>query len=129
MTFVRYVAVQLSAYVIDLGVFLLLVREGPEYALFANVVAKLLAGLFAFFLHRLVTFEIRDGRRISNEAVRYALLLLLNIPLTSLLLLGVLSVWPHPATAKIATDVMALGFTYAMTRSLVFGRSLSRRGD
>ena len=129
MTFIRYVAVQLAAYAIDLGAFLLLVRDGPESAFFANVVAKVLAGTFAFFVHRMVTFRIQGGRWISSEAVRYGLLLLLNVPLTSFLLLGVLSVWPHAATAKIATDVMAIGFTYAMTRSLVFGRSLSRRSD
>jgi len=135
--FLRYVLVQVVAYGLDMGSFLLLV--GGAGPLLANVIAKVLAGTFAFFAHRHITFRLiaepagqsQTGRVQSGpsqtghnqpgrQAVRYAMLLAANIPLASLLLLAVLVLVPVPVIAKFIADVICVGLTYWLSRHLVF---------
>ena len=121
MTFARYVAVQLAAYAIDMGSFLLLLQFGAWGPVGANVVAKIAAGGFAFFAHRAFTFRVEGRERMAGEALRYGILLALNVPVASALLAVLLFVIPHPAIAKFAADVVCVGLTFLLTRHAVFG--------
>jgi putative flippase GtrA len=125
MTFARYVAVQLVAYALDLGSFLVLL-DGGAGPIPANVAAKILAGGFAFFAHRAFTFGVRGRERIAGEAVRYAVLLALNVPLASGLLAVLLLATTHAPTAKVLADVVCVGLTFVLTRHAVFGRGRAR---
>lgn len=129
MTFVRYVAVQLVAYAIDLGVFVLLFHAGVTGPIAANVVAKLAAGAFAFQAHRGYTFRVQGRTRIGREAMKYALLLALNVPLASALLALLMLVVPSATVAKIAADVICVGLTFMLTKHGVFGDLGPRRVD
>ena len=126
MTFLRYLSVQLVAYAIDIGVFFLLFAPGLAAPALANVTGKIAAGLFAFFAHRHFTFRLggRPGRAI--EAVRYFALLAVNAPVSSLILLGFLAFIANVTAAKVASDVVAVGLTFALTRWLVFPRAGAR---
>ncbi len=122
MTFVRYVVVQLVAYGIDMGVFLLSFQVAALGAVVANVLGKLTAGAFAFLAHRAFTFQVADGVSVSRQALGYFALLLLNIPLSSLVLFFVLRVLDSVVAAKLLSDVICVAFTYALSKYLVFVR-------
>ncbi len=124
MTPLRYVAVQVLAYAIDYGSFVAFVFLGLT-PVPANFIAKLLAGAVAFHLHRRFTFGVEyDRAELRRQALRYVALLLLNAPLTSLLLLGVLTIVDEPLVAKLLSDVAAVAITYVLTKTVVFRQSL-----
>ena len=120
MTFLRYLAVQLAAYAIDIGVFFALFAPGLATPAMANLVGKLAAGLFAFFAHRHYTFQVRVPRGRAIAAVKYFALLALNAPISSLILVGILTFVANVVLAKILSDVVSVGLTFALTRWLVF---------
>lgn len=125
MTFARYGLVQVVAYLIDMGGFLLLFRNGLAGALTANVVAKLAAGLFAFVAHRHFTFDAGTDRA-GSQALRYFLLLALNIPLSSAVL-ALLLLWiPEAAWAKFAADTLIVALTYWASKLLIFSPARNR---
>lgn len=120
MTPVRYVLVQVLAYTIDYGSFVAFYRLDVPPG-FANLLSKILAGAVAFQLHRRFTFRVgRDRTGLRRQALWYTALLLLNAPLTSLLLVGFLLLINQPLVAKILADALAIVVTYTLTRSLVF---------
>lgn len=121
MTFLRYVAVQIAAYAIDLGVFVLLFHGAVAGPITANVIAKIAAGAFAFCLHRAFTFRVAGAERIRGEALKYALLLALNIPLASGLLALLMLAMPSATVSKIVADVICVGLTFLVTKHGVFG--------
>jgi len=117
--FSRYVGVQLLAYVIDMGSFLLGVALGLG-PVWANVPAKLLAGAFAFVAHRRVTFRVHGQAGAGSQLLRYGLLLALNVPLSSGLLALLLPWIGPPALAKLVADVICVALTFVASRYLVF---------
>ena len=127
MTLLRYVLVQLVAYGIDLGGFYALISTAVSGPLVANVGGKIAAGLFAFFAHRRFTFNVVEKSGKATEAVRYFVLLALNVPISSIILAGLLLVISAPVPAKICADVVSVGVTFLLTKYLVFGRR--RRGE
>jgi putative flippase GtrA len=118
-TFLRYNLVQVAAYVFDFGIFWTLANVASANPLIANVVGKAVAGFIAFILHKGFTFRSAGSGRTSSEALRYVLLLLLNIPLSSGALALLISFLPS-STAKVASDVIYLGITFALVRITVF---------
>jgi len=124
VTPVRYIAVQVLAYAIDYGSFAAFCFLGAAPWL-ANLFSKVLAGAVAFQLHRRFTFRVLSDRsELRRQALRYTGLLLLNAPLTSLLLVGILTVVTEPLLAKLLADVLAVAVTYALTKTVVFRQSL-----
>ena len=124
-TFVRYVAVQLLCYGVDLGIFILVLEHVHASPAVANVASKLAAGLVGFSLHRLFTFRATGQEDIARQAFKYTVLLLLNIPLTSIVLVGLLHIIPGPAYAKIVSDVICVGISFLLTRHVVFRRRVA----
>lgn len=120
-SFARYVGVQVVAYAIDISGFLLFsIFIGPVAA---NVLSKIGAGIFAFTVHRRVTFKVyghSDGR---IQLVKYALLLSLNVPVSSGLLMLLLKWLSPPVVAKILSDVFCVWLTFLASRYIVFIRS------
>lgn len=119
--FGRYLGVQVVAYSIDMGGFLLLTFVLEPLP--ANVLSKIAAGIFAFIAHRRITFNVHghsDGR---TQLVKYALLLAVNIPISSGLLALLLPWLSPPTLAKFVSDVACLGLTFVLSRHLVFTRT------
>lgn len=126
MTFVRYTAIQLLAYSIDMGAFLITLSIIMDSPISANVIAKFAAGLFAFFAHRHFTFRAADGVAASGQAIKYFFLLALNIPLASAIL-ALLLMWFHePVVAKFISDVICVGFTYVLSKHFIFTAQLKQ---
>jgi len=122
VTFFRYLAVQLIAYAVDLGVFVLLFETGLASPIPANVAAKIAAGTLAFAAHRHYTFRAGSSQRVGREAMKYGTLLALNVPVASGLLAALMQVIAHPTAAKIIADVACVLATFLLTRHGVFGR-------
>lgn len=120
MIFVRYAAIQLLAYGIDMGMFLVFVKSGITGPIEANIFAKFTAGTFAFVVHRSFTFRVGEGSLIRHQATRYFLLLALNIPAASAIL-ALLLVWiTEPVAAKFIADIVCVLLTYWLSKHFVF---------
>lgn len=126
--FLKYNGVQAVAYAIDYGGFALLLHVAGLGALASNIGGKLAAGLFAFFVHRRFTFGLTDREGVGGEGFRYFLLLLLNIPVSSVLLVGAKALMPV-MIAKLAADALTVVVTFALTQSLVFRMRRRREGQ
>lgn len=120
MRFVRYISVQVLAYGLDMGSFLLALGWWGAPPLLANVFGKIVAGCFAFFVHRSFTFNVASGGRQGSQAIMYTLLLALNIPLSAAVLATILAVLPHPVAAKFVSDVICVLATYWLSKRYVF---------
>lgn len=120
MRFLRYVLIQGLAYGIDMGGFFLLLTHMAMAPLTANIISKVLAGVFAFFAHRSFTFEVAHEGGKMQQAVKYFVLLGLNIPLSSATLALVLWVIPYPVAAKFIADVIGIFITYWLSKRFVF---------
>ncbi len=123
--FGRYIGVQLVAYGIDMGGFLLvmLLGGGP---LLANVAAKLAAGGVAFLAHRRLTFAVHGQPGAGAQLLKYTMLLVLNVPLATGALAVLLPWIAPPALAKFLADVVCVGLTFLASRWLVFRPSPGR---
>ncbi len=119
--FSRYVFVQLLAYLLDMGTFVLLGFAGVQ-PVAANVASKLVAGAFAFASHRRFTFGVHR-QRARSQVVKYALLLGINIPLSSALLALLMQVVPSAILAKLLADVLGVALTFLLSRQVVFRAS------
>ncbi len=120
MTFVRYVAIQVLAYAIDMGVFLVILRYEVFMPLVANILGKVAAGVFAFVAHRVFTFRVAEKTSKKHQAIRYFVLLGLNIPLSSAVLYLMLIYIANPAVSKFISDVVCLLLTYSLSKHFVF---------
>jgi putative flippase GtrA len=129
MTFVRYGLVQVIAYAIDMGGFLLVLGSGLSGPVVANMAAKLAAGLFAFAAHRRFTFGTGERANTFIQGLRYFALLALNIPLSSGLL-ALLLLWiPQAPVAKFISDVVIVAATYWVSKLVVFAPAKTQGAD
>lgn len=131
MTFIRYIAIQLLAYGIDMGMFLVVLHCGLAGPVSANVMAKVAAGLFAFVAHRHFTFGVAKGTAARGQAIRYFVLLGLNIPAASAIL-ALFLVWiAEPVVVKFIADVICVGVTYLLSKCFIFTsqRKPSKKAD
>ncbi|MDE2422946.1 MAG: GtrA family protein [Betaproteobacteria bacterium] len=122
MTFLRYIVIQLLAYGIDMGMFWLMLFVAMIEPVGANVVAKLLAGIFAFVSHRHVTFRVAGGVNAQVQAIRYFVLLAMNLPFASVILALLLHWISGPFVAKFIADVICVGLTYLLSKYFVFAK-------
>jgi putative flippase GtrA len=120
MQFVRYILVQVLAYGLDMGGFILLFAHFDIEPLLANMVSKILAGVFAFVAHRHFTFGVAETGTKVQQGVRYFALLALNIPLSVLVLGIMLWVIPMAVMAKFVADMIYVVLTYWLSKRLVF---------
>jgi len=126
MSLVRYVGVQVFAYGVDLGLFLLLLGLAGAGPVTANVVAKVGGGLFAYLSHRHFTFGVSEHRGQVRQALLYLILWALNVPLSTALL-GLLVLLDAPAVvAKVVADVMCVGLNYWISKNHIFVGSAER---
>ena len=120
MTFARYVLIQLFAYVIDMGGFLLMINAHWSGPFVANVIGKIFAGLFAFVAHRHFTFQGAQLGGSKAQAFKYFILLALNMPLSTGVLAALLMITDHPALAKVFADGICVLLTYWLSKTFIF---------
>ena len=121
--FARYLLVGGLTYGADLSVFLLLFNIFGMDLLLANMISKVLAGLFSFAAHRAFTFGVIDAKGRTRQAVRYFTLLALNIPISALILSAMLWITSMEVVAKILSDVLLVLISYAQSKFIIFKRN------
>ncbi|MEF2549562.1 GtrA family protein [Aurantimonas sp. E1-2-R+4] len=121
---ILYLSGQVLAYLIDIGSFYAFVLSGALEVFFANVVGKILAGIFAFFFHRVLTFQAigQTARSIFSQGSRYASLLLGNAFLSSAVLSSLLWMSIPLLPAKIFADICTVVISYVLAQRYVFNR-------
>lgn len=120
MTFLRYVAIQLLAYGIDMGLFLFALHFELLGPIGANVAAKFAAGGFAFLAHRRFTFDVAGSDRIRQQALRYFVILAMNIPIASAILAVILHWTSAPVISKFISDVICVAISYGLSKYFIF---------
>jgi putative flippase GtrA len=119
LTFIRYGAIQLLAYALDMSTFLLLISLFKDEAVLANIAGKGVAGVFAFFLHRYFTFQSTRGSG-KAQALSYFSLLAINIPVASVLFSAGLYFVNSPTLVKFVSDIACVVVTYWISKLFVF---------
>lgn len=120
MTFLRYLFVQLLAYFVDIVFFLIFlnwVLIGPIYS---NIFSKIFAGLFAFITQRKFTFRVITKDQIGKQAIRYIIVLIINIPIASAILFLILILISNNLIAKIFSDIIGVGISYILSKYFIF---------
>lgn len=102
-----------------MGAFLIFIKLAMIGPLTSNVLAKVASGIFAFVLHRSFTFDLRGGKH-GRQALQYSILLLINIPLTSVVLALTINLIPYVVVAKFLSDVTCLALTYSVCKKYIF---------
>ncbi|MFY1866534.1 GtrA family protein [Achromobacter xylosoxidans] len=120
MRFARYLSVQVAAYAIDMGGFILLSRYLLVPVLVANIISKFCSGIFSFAVNRAFTFGLQGADRAWRQAVVYFSLMALTLPMSSLVLHGVLQIVTWPVAAKFISDAICLVINYWLTKRVVF---------
>lgn len=120
MKFVRYIVVQILAYGLDIGGFLVGCYFFGDRPIVANIIGKIVAGVFAFFAHRNFTFGVAHAGKKSQQVTMYFLLLALNVPISSAVLSIVLLVISPPILAKFIADAVCVVSNYWISKKFVF---------
>lgn len=118
-TLIRYLVVAVLAYLIDMGGFCLLIKIGAD-PVAANLMVKVVAAIFGFFMHRRFTYRIGGRVDIGSHAKKYFSLALAYTPASSIVLFLVMLVLPHPVYAKAISDVLLFAATYWITTKFTF---------
>ena len=120
-TLARYIIIAITAYIIDMGGYYLLVQLGWQ-PVAANVIVKVFAAVCGFFMHRRFTYQIKDEKDMANHAKKYFGLALIYTPVSSAVLFLLLLVIVNPIYAKATSDVLLFVATYWITTKFTFTR-------
>ena len=120
MTAVRYVAVALLAYVLDIGVFAVLVSLFNAELLWSNLAGKICTAIFGFLAHRYFTFQAKTNVTLIPDAVRFGLVVTLNVPFSTFLLYVVVWMLPYALAAKVLADSIGVGVTFLISKLFIF---------
>ncbi|WP_168207235.1 GtrA family protein [Tardiphaga sp. vice278] len=116
----RYIAVAVAAYLVDIGVFSLLYQSGMASLAVANIAGKICTAVFGFFVHRSVTFQLTSNHSIVKEAVKYFTVVILWAPLTTWLLLLLVHILPTATIAKIVADTIGVLASFTISKLFIF---------
>lgn len=123
MRFLRYLSVTGVAYALDMGLFLVLIHGFDFAPVTANVIAKIVAAVFGYAAHSIITFDGRKDDPHLKQAIRYFSLVAVNVPLNSAALALLLLVIPYPEVAKFTADVIFVVINYWISRKAIFTRA------
>jgi putative flippase GtrA len=129
MIFFKYIFVQIAAYILDIGIFLIILNFDAFGPVGANIFSKICAGCFAFFVQRRFTFNIEKPDLVSKQAIRYFLVLLINIPIASIILAFIYFWLPFSTFAKIISDVICVGFSYLLSKKFIYAEAVSTKNS
>ena len=103
-----------------MGGFLILIKSGFIKPIVANILTKIVAGIFAYYVHRNFTFRGGRSQTIKSQAPRYFMLLAINIPVSSVVF-AILLYWiSEPVAAKFIADILCFALTYAVSKYFIF---------
>lgn len=116
----RYFMVGVVVYGVEYVVYLLLVLQFSILPLYANGEAKVVAGLIAYFLHRMHTFQKEFDDGIYRDFVKYLSVLIVNIPLFGFVFYVISLIGLDFKITKVMADVFCICIAYLQARFFVF---------
>lgn len=119
---IPYILVQILAYVVDMSAFLIysdLINIGTIYA---NILSKISAGVFAFFIQRKFTFNVNTNKKIGKQASLYSFFLFINIPIASGMLFITIPLFSEGIVSKFFADILCLGISYLVCKFFIFSK-------
>jgi putative flippase GtrA len=129
MTLIKYLTVQVLAYFIDMGIYIFLVSMLFISPFFANIISKFIAGIFAFIIQRRFTFRVPANYRMCKQAALYFLVLIINIPVASAILILILNFISDAVLAKFLSDIACIGISYLLSKNIIFSKGHSISDD
>ena len=120
MMFIRYVTIQLLAYVLNMGGFLLILKVDIFGPVIANIIGLSASGIFAFIAHRNFTFRFNEPEDKNRQAIRYFVGLVLYIPFSTGVLSSLLIWIKEPRILKFLVDVIGVVLSYLISKKLIF---------
>lgn len=120
MKFTRYLVVQFLAYGLDMGGFLLMFEILDVGPIYANIFGKVIAGIFAFLAHKNFTFGFKDKENRLEQVAKYFMLLGLNIPLSSVLLILAHVIGSPMVLGKIIADTICIFLNFWISKKYIF---------
>lgn len=108
----------------DFCIFILLIELNILNPISANAVGKSVGVCVAFIGHRRLTFRSsamkKNASSVTTQAIKYLSTLPLNILLSSILLVLILSIDVVPAFGKLGSDLITFFIFFAANKYLVF---------
>lgn len=120
----RYVVVGILVYGIEYCSYLLLIAYCSVAPLYANAIAKIIAGLLAYFFHRIYTFKKSFSEGLYKDFVKYVVVLLINLPLFGVIFYLVNLGGLDYKITKVIADVFCIAIAYLQTRFFVFNSTV-----
>jgi putative flippase GtrA len=131
--FLRYIVVGGGTFLVDLGCFMLLVKQGRVSPEVAQACSRTVGAAVGFFGHKYFSFAQPRGTGSSGggslrQVAGYIAIFVVGIILSPAVIWGMLQiVRPHLVLAKILTEVVMVCLNFVLMKAL-FGR-LSKRQD
>lgn len=119
---IRYILVQTLAYLVDMSTFLICLDWINLGVIYANILSKISAGFFAFFIQRKFTFKVNTNEKIGKQASLYFIFLFINIPIASVMLFLTVQLFSESIVAKFFADILCLGISYLLSKFFIFSK-------
>lgn len=118
--FATYVAIQLIVYIMDVGIFYAICFVQLTHPPGANIAGKSIAALVAFYAHKAFTFKHAQQESTLYQAIKYAVVVALNVPASTALLMILMYAGLEPVAAKVISDIGCVALTFWLSKFLVF---------
>lgn len=123
LVFLRYGAVSLISFALDVLLFFLLITIYPSQIMVSTYGARLLSGSFNFFVNRSIVFKAEPKRTLVRHAIGYVALAFTIATLSGggVYLSSVIFGF-HPVVAKVIVDTLLFFVSFLTQRYLIFNR-------
>lgn len=129
MVFIRYLNGQFFVYLVDMSVFWILVKLMTIKPLLSNVIGKIVALLFAFTIHKNLTFGISGNKELQKQILRFLFVFWINTILSSFLLTFVLHFLKQSVLAKLFLDICFFIPNYWLCKRYIFFQPFKEGGE
>ena len=117
---IRYGLVGGLIYAIEYALYLLCIYKFVVEPVYSNALAKVIAGIVAYFLHRHFTFRKKTNDDVHSDLVKYMTCLLINVPLFGLIFYLISLAGMNIILTKVVADITCIMIAYLQTKYLVF---------
>lgn len=112
---VRYILVGGTAFLLNLGIFLLLVDLLAMDIRIAEVISRGLGGVVTFFGHRHITFTGEHRLPVAMQGLGYLMLNLINLAISPWVVYGCVSLLGGLVASKIVAEAIMTAESYLLT--------------
>ena len=120
--FYNYLFIQSIAYCIDLGIFFMIFQFSNKNEIIANLLSKIISAIFSFYFLRKFVFLNFKNSLILKQVNRFFLILILNLPISSLTIFLISKFISLAILAKFISDVLCVLLSFWLTKNYTFAK-------